>query len=190
MSAIITRTEVKIPSINDTTTTLAWDNGMGQRLDRQEYILPPASANQVLTSVTITDTGNELFSRAIFAGMTVSTCQGYVTEGITIGSDPIVYQPGSKLYTQDVYLSNTGSITVTGPIFLILENLPTGVSVANESRPTSCYAPIGSPYLVALPKGSSLAPNTTIAVSLGFSDPSATAISYAPLAVRSEGATP
>lgn len=112
-------------TINDTSTTLAWDNGqLGQRLDRQEYILPAALASQVLTSVTITDTGNELFSRAIFAAITVSTCHGYVTEGITIGSDPIVYHPTSMLYTQDVYLSNTGSTAVTGPLFLILEDLP------------------------------------------------------------------
>jgi hypothetical protein len=178
-------------TINDTSTTLAWDNGqLGQRLDRQEYILPAALASQVLTSVTITDTGNELFSRAIFAAITVSTCHDYITEGITIGSDPIVYHPTSMLYTQDVYLSNTGSTAVTGPLFLILEDLPSGVRLVNESKPTSCYAPIGSPYLVVLPKGSSLAPNSTISVTLGFSDPSGTAISYTPLAVWSLGATP
>ena len=51
----------------------------------------------MLTSVTITDAGDENFSRVAFAGLTVSTCYAYVTETITIGSDPIVYHPGSML---------------------------------------------------------------------------------------------
>ena len=177
-------------SINNTSTTQVWTNGLGQRLDRQEYILPATFASQVLTSVTITDTGNEGFSRAILAALTVSTCEGYVAEGITISSSPIVYHPGSMLYIQDVYLNNPGSTAVAGPLLLILENLPAGVSVANKSRPTSCYAPIGSPALIALPKGSLLAPNTSVRVRLRFSDPSGTAISYTPLVVSSQGSTP
>jgi hypothetical protein len=60
-------------AINNTSTIQAWDNGLGQRLDRQEYILPAAFANQVLTSVTITDMGNEVLSRAVLAALTVST---------------------------------------------------------------------------------------------------------------------
>ena len=60
-------------TINDTSTIQAWTNGEGQRLDRQEYILPAEFASQVLTSVTITDAGDENFSRAAFAGLTVST---------------------------------------------------------------------------------------------------------------------
>jgi hypothetical protein len=39
-------------TINNTSTIQAWTNGEGQRLDRQEYILPAAFARQVLTSVT------------------------------------------------------------------------------------------------------------------------------------------
>lgn len=60
-------------TINNTSTIQAWANGLGQRLDRQEYLLPAAFATQTLTSVTITDTGNESFSRAILAGITVRT---------------------------------------------------------------------------------------------------------------------
>ncbi|MGA2590436.1 MAG: hypothetical protein ABSH32_11005 [Bryobacteraceae bacterium] len=178
-------------TINNTTTTQVWANGLGQRLDRQEYILPAAFASQVLTSVTITDTGNESFSRAILSALTVSTCHAYVAAGVTISSSAIVYYPRTMLYTQDVSLTNTSqTAAVDGPLYLILEDLPAGVSIANESRPTSCYAPIGSPYLVAIPEGSSLAPNTSVIVRLQFRDPSGVAISYTPLAVVSGGATP
>jgi len=46
-------------TINNTSTIQVWQNGMGQRLDRQGYILPAAFRTQTLTSVTITDTGNQ-----------------------------------------------------------------------------------------------------------------------------------
>ena len=88
-------------TINNTTTVQVWDNGLGQRLDRQEYILPAAFASQVLNSVTITDTGNEGQgtdgSRAILSALTVSTCRAYVTETIAISSSKIVYDPSLKL---------------------------------------------------------------------------------------------
>ena len=72
----------------------------------------------------------------------------------------------------------------------MLEDLPAGVSLVNESRPTACYAPLGSPYVIALPKGSLLAPNTTLVVHLGFTDPSGAAISYTPLTVSGQAGAP
>jgi len=178
-------------TINNTTTAQVWTNGLGQRLDRQEYILPAAFANQVLTSVTITDTGNESFSRAILSALTVSTCHAYVAAGVTISSGSIVYYPRTMLYTQEVSLTNTSqTAAVDGPLFLILEDLPAGVTLANQTQPTACYAPIGSPYQAAIPAGSTLAPNTSVTVRLQFRDPAGAAISYTPLAVSSGGATP
>jgi hypothetical protein len=78
----------------------------------------------MLTSVILTDTGNANFSRAVFSGLTISTCHAYVTETIGISSGEIVYDPDLKLYVQDVTLSNTGTTAVAGPLFLILEDLP------------------------------------------------------------------
>src|ERR1035441_1505932 len=179
-------------TIDNTTTVQVWDNGLGQRLDRQEYILPAAFASQVLTSVTITDTGNEGqgTNRAVFSAITVSTCHAYVTETITISSSKIVYDPALKLYLQEVYLGNTGPTALAGPLFFILEDLPAGVRLANKSGATACFAPIGSRYVEALPEGSSLAPNTSVVVRLGFSDPSGAAISYTPLVAGSLGGAP
>ena len=175
-------------TINNTSTIQVWDNGLGQRLDRQEYILPAAFASQTLTSVTITDTGNEGNgtdgSRAVLAALTVSTCDAYVAEGITLSSGPIVYYPGPELYVQQLAVANGRTTALAGPLFLILENLPAGVSLANGSTPSTCFAPIGSPTLVALPKGSSLAPDASLNVTLVFRDPSGTAIAYTPLAVQ------
>jgi hypothetical protein len=181
-------------TIDDTTTVQVWDNGLGQRLDRQQYILPAAFASQVLNSVTITDTGHEGTgtdgSRAVFAAITVSTCRAYLTEGITISSSKIVYDTRLKLYLQDVFLTNTKTTAAAGPLFLILQDLAAGVSLANKSGATECFAPIGSRYVVAFPEGSLLAPNTSAFVRLGFSDPSGAAISYTPLVAGSLGGAP
>jgi hypothetical protein len=178
-------------TINNTSTIQVWTNGgEGQLLDRQQYILPAAFASQVLTSVTITDTGSYDDSRAIFSALTVSTCQAYVAEGLTISSSKIVYDPSKSIYVQEVTLTNAGTTAVGGPLFFILEDLPAAVTLANRSAATACFAPIGSPFVEALPKGSNLAPNTSVIVTLGFSDPSGAAISYTPLVAGSLGGTP
>jgi hypothetical protein len=181
-------------TINNTSTMQVWDNGFGQRLDRQEYVLPAEFASQVLTKITITDTGSEGNgtdgSRAVFSALTVSTCHAYVTETIGISSSKIVYDTDLKLYVQEVTLSNTGSTAVAGPLFLILEDLPAGVTLANKSAATNCFAPIGSRYVEALPVGFSLAPGTSVVVKLGFSDPAGAAISYTPLVAGSLGGAP
>jgi hypothetical protein len=177
-------------TINNTSTVQAWTNGDGQRLDRQEYILPAAFASQTLTSVTITDTGNQNFSRAVFSALTVSTCPATVAEGITVSSGTIVYDPSKSVYLQEVTLTNAGTTAVNGPLFFILEDLPTGVTLVNRTAATACLSPVGSRYVLALPEGSSLAPNTTVVVKLAFSDPSGAVISYTPLVAGSLGGTP
>jgi len=182
-------------TIDNTSTIQVWDNGLGQRLDRQEYLLPPEFANQTLTSVTITDTGNEGNgtdgSRTVLAALTVSSCLDYVTETITATSGPIVYDPSLKLYGQDVTLMNVGTSPVPGPLYFILEDLPAGVKVADPSGgTTTCFAPLGSRYVVALPEGSLLAPNTSVNLRLVFSDPTGAAITYTALTVGSVGGTP
>jgi hypothetical protein len=181
--------------INNTSTVQVWDNGLGQRLDRQEYILPPALTNQTLRSITITDTGDEGNgtdgSRAVLAAVTVSTCQAYVAETITVSRGPIVYDSHLKLYGQTVFLTNTGTTAIKGPIFYILQDLPAGVSVVNQSGGfTECFEPVGSRYVVALSEGTSLAPNTSVTFQLAFSDPSAVGIVYSPLTTGSLGGTP
>jgi len=179
-------------TINNTTTIRVWDNEptTTDRLDRQEFILPAAFASQVLTSVTITDSGNEDLSRAAFAGLSVSTCQAYVAAEITSSSSKIVYDPSKSIYLQEVTLTNAGTTAADGPLFFILEDLPSGVTLVNKSGATACFAPIGSRYVVALPEGSMLAPNTTVVVPLAFSDPSGAAITYTPLVTGSLGGLP
>jgi hypothetical protein len=177
-------------TINNTSTIQVWTNGAGQRLDRQEYILPGEFASQTLTSVTITDTGSYDLSRARFSALTVSTCPTYVAGGISVSSSKIFYNRQFNLYVQEVTLTNVGTTAVDGPLFFVLEDLPSGVTLVNKSAPTECIEPTSSRYLVAFPAGSSLAPNVPVILRLGFSDPTGAAISYTPLVAGSLGGTP
>jgi hypothetical protein len=129
-------------------------------------------------------------SRAVLAALTVSTCRAYLAEGIKITSSPIVYYPGLKAYAQGVSLTNTLATAVNGPLFFILEDLPAGVTLVNRSEPAECLAPADSRYVVPLPAGSSLAPNTSTVFGLYFSDPSGAAITYTPMTAASLGGRP
>ena len=174
-------------TINGTSTVQVWDNGLGQRLDRQEFILPPEFRDQELTSITITDTGNEGSgvngSRTVLAAVTVSTCATAVAEGITMATGPIVYHAGAQVYVQHLYVTNHLTTPIPGPVFVILENLP-DVTVLNKFVRSACIAPLGSPTVLVLPKGSSLAAGTTLDFPLLFQDPSGTPITYTPLALK------
>jgi hypothetical protein len=140
--------------------------------------------------VTITDTGSYDLSRAMFSGLTVSTCTAYVAEGITLSSGKIFYDPSKRIYLQEVALTNASTAAVNGPLFFILQDLSSGVTLVNKSAATACFAPIGSRYVDALPGGTALAPNTTVVVTLVFSDPSGATITYTPLVAGSLGGAP
>jgi len=181
-------------TIDNTSTIQVWDNGLGQRLDRQEFILPAAFGSQTLTSVTITDTGNEgngtNGSRAVLAAVTVSTCHAYPAEGLTISSGPIIYDPRLNVYGQKVSLKNVGTTAIAGPLFFILQDLAAGVSLVGKAGETGCIERVGSPYLVPLAAGESLAPNTSVDFRLVYSDPSAAEITYKSLTAVSLGGRP
>lgn len=182
-------------TVNGTSTVQVWDNGLGQRLDRQQYLLPPEFSRQTLTSITITDTGNEgngtNGSRAVVAAFTVSTCHAYATETISTSAGAIIYDQTANIDLQRIQLKNVGAAPLAGPLFFILEDLTPGVTVLDESGgSTSCFAPLGSRYIVALPIGSALAPGTTLERWLEFNDPANAAITYTPLVVSGVGGRP
>lgn len=60
-------------SINGTTTTEVFNNGFGQRLDKQEFNLPASFATETLTNVRFIDNGADGVHRLFVAGLTVST---------------------------------------------------------------------------------------------------------------------
>ena len=93
-------------------------------------------------------------------------------------------------------ISNTGSVAIPAPLFLVLDNLGTNVTLLNSQGVSSVLAPLGSPYVtVRIPGfedrpfggfepgfpvnfGGFLLPHETAFVVLEFLDPASAPISY------------
>src|SRR5579871_5132893 len=58
-------------SINGTTTINVFDNGEGQRLDKQEITVPLNMVSKTLQTLEVADTGGSNFQRVFLAGLTV-----------------------------------------------------------------------------------------------------------------------
>jgi hypothetical protein len=72
-------------TINGTSTINVVSLEGGQhRLDEQNIVLPASFQDQILTSITLTDSGNENFQRAILAGLTVQSAVSSVPEPSTL----------------------------------------------------------------------------------------------------------
>ena len=84
------------------------------------------------------------------------------------------YSRISKYFVGNLTVTNTSQNTITGPIFVALNNLPSGVTLANA---------IGSynnaPYTTITNSG--LAPGASIVIPLQFSNPANAKINFAPV---------
>lgn len=58
-------------SINGTTTINVFDNGKGQRLDKQQITVPASMVSKTLQTITVSDTGGTNFQRVFLSGLTV-----------------------------------------------------------------------------------------------------------------------
>lgn len=98
-----------------------------------------------------------------------------VTEG------GFIVDPISNNVRQTVHITNNGDTPVSGPIFLALDDLTSGVTLANAEGDTQVLVPLGSPY-VPVPTGGFgegvLRPHQSTWVELQFIDPGAAAITY------------
>jgi len=78
---------------------------------------------------------------------------------------------------QEVKIQNNGSTPASAPLFLVLDNLTPGVTLANADGVTGALVPLGSPYVcVPLGEDGVLRPHETKTVKLDFIDPSNAAI--------------
>lgn len=83
--------------------------------------------------------------------------------------------PFSKTIVQKLTLTNNGP-DLTGPVYLALDNLTSGVTLSNSTGTTVNYSPTGSPYITVSTTG--MAAGSSTAVFLRFNDPALVAINY------------
>jgi hypothetical protein len=144
---------------------------------------PPAgtvmtgSSTQTL-NVTFTPADSTDYFSAIATVMITITpppCASNLTASVAVTRSGFSYSPLLKRYAQTLTLTNTSGSTITGPIYVILDNLSTGAALYNAGGSTACAAPTGSPYIsIAGPIGAGASTN----VVLQFSDPTNAAITY------------
>ena len=96
----------------------------------------------------------------------------------SVTAGDFVQEKSTQHLRQVVKIQNTGSTPASAPLFLALDNLTPGVTLANADGVTGVLAPLGSPY-VRIPVGEDgvLRPHETKTVTLDFIDPSNAAIS-------------
>jgi len=85
-------------------------------------------------------------------------------------------------FVQNVVLTNSGSVPIAGPLFLVLPGLPSSVVLTSKSGLTQSIAPAGSAFLrlVVGGDGLSIQPGQSISVLLQFLNANGAQISYTP----------
>jgi hypothetical protein len=109
---------------------------------------------------------------AVAAGVTDITSQVVLRQG------GFIYDRATRNYTQSVTLANSSGGVLTGPISLVFDGLPVGVTVAATTNVTVNQLPAGSPYLDV--STADLVPGALLSLNLRFADPFSTAIRYTP----------
>ncbi|QNA88437.1 hypothetical protein G4G28_07935 [Massilia sp. Dwa41.01b] len=96
-----------------------------------------------------------------------------VTTSSSITRSALLLNRATGKYSATVKITNTSGAVLTGPLHLVLEGLPSGVTLDGKSGEQG-----GAPYLT-LP-GASLAPGATVSVTTTFTNPSKSSIGYTP----------
>lgn len=105
----------------------------------------------------------------------VQACALDISGSVHVAHSGIAFNFTTHRFMQTLTLTNTSTSPIAGPVSIALDSLPTSISLFNKAGLTAC-APIGSPYMNA--GFVSLAPGASYPVSLQFTDPSNTAITY------------
>jgi hypothetical protein len=98
---------------------------------------------------------------------------------VTLGA--LTYNADSGLYTQSLTITvPEGSAALVGPLSLVLDNLPGGVTLVNQTGLTqnSDLGSPGSPYLDGSLPGNVLDVGASITLQFVFNDPSNVAITF------------
>jgi hypothetical protein len=115
------------------------------------------------------------------------TCQA-AGSGITVTRGGFRYVTSAQdQFVQTLAVTNNTGSTVSGPINVVIESLTSTATLTNPGGTTGCTSP-GSPYVILVPSGSSLAAGQSASVSLDFRDPSLAGFTYSTAVTIGAGA--
>jgi len=138
-------------------------------------------------SLAINDSG-QILCGGVFSGAGSSTV--LLTPNALV-INPVTFTLGAlqhngSTYTQVITLTNKGTTTITGPISVALDGLPSGVTLTNATG-TTMYTGPGSAY-VDVSASDLVAGSTTSSFTLVFSNPGHVAIKFKGRALGSPAA--
>lgn len=105
-----------------------------------------------------------------------TSCAIDVSAQVQVTRSGYGYNLATQRFVQTVTLMNTSTGAITGPLSLALDNLSSNATLFNSSGATACAAPAGSPFIDL---AGNLNPGASASVSLQFTDPTRTGITYA-----------
>jgi hypothetical protein len=108
-----------------------------------------------------------------------------VTSQVSLRLGGLVFDRASRRYVQVVTLANSSGGVLTGPVSLVFDGLPSGVTVAGMTNVTVNQLPAGSPYLDV--SSADLVPGQLLSLNLQFADPLNTAVRYVPRVLAGVG---
>ena len=114
-------------------------------------------------------------------------CAANVSNSVTATEGAFQYSPIQHKFAQTVSLKNTGTTTITGPLYFEVSGLSSNATLLNPSGKTTCALPSGIPYVTD--SIVTLAPGATTQVLLYFSNTNLSqAISYTSRVLAGSGA--
>jgi len=164
---------------------------------------PLSSAIQLVSTGPTTSAGSQQyqlspgihFLKAVYtpsSGPYLGTTSGVLAQvinasscAVNLGAQVAISQSGMRYdrtagqFVQSVTLTNSGAAALSGPISLVLNNLSANAQLASPSGFTSCGAQTPAPFEDAgICTGGSMAPGSSVSMTLRFNDPSMQSIGY------------
>ncbi|MEN9866236.1 MAG: hypothetical protein RL748_1826, partial [Pseudomonadota bacterium] len=107
----------------------------------------------------------------VIIGLNLQAAPVDVSTQVTSVSSGLVLNRATQLYNGTITITNKGSTTLTGPFQVELNNLSSGVTLANASGNHN-----GVPYITA--SANSLAPGKSVSVAISLRNPNKVNVSY------------
>ncbi len=159
------------PGTNVTPAMLNWTPGSSCQLS----VVSPQTSNGVSYYFAKWGDGTTATTDSISAPPSTSTSiytytaefAGDVTGEVSATGSGLVYSRGTREYTGTETITNTSSVTISGPIEVVLANLVSGATLVNATGTVPSGLPYaGSPYITS--SASSLAPGASVSVPVQF----------------------
>lgn len=117
-----------------------------------------------------------------------STGPNNVTASLQIEASGYRLNRATQRFVQTLTLRNASAQAIAGPVSLVLDALPAGVTLAGATGTTTSVAPLGSPFLgLDVGADGALTPNETLTLNVEFANPANLSITYTPRVLAGPG---